>query len=62
MVVKQKPGSPHENIEVQEIDVPTPKEGEVLLRVLCRPINPSGTCCGTMACPTFPYRCQKRHG
>ena len=52
MVLKQKLENPHENIEVQEMDVPTPKDGEVLLRVLCRPINPAGTCCGTTACPS----------
>ena len=57
LVVKQKPDSPHENIEVQEIDVPTPKEGEVLLRVLCRPINPAGICCGRTAHPALADIC-----
>ena len=57
MVLKQKPESPHENIEVQEIHVPSPKDGEVLLKVLCRPINPAGTCCGRTARPALPYIC-----
>ena len=42
MVVEHQPDSPHDSLEVQEVDVPAPGDGEVLLRVVCRPINPAG--------------------
>ena len=42
MVVNQKVDQPHENVKIQEVDIPTPTDGEVLIRILCRPIHPAG--------------------
>ena len=45
MLLQQKPEDPDQNIQVREVDVPSPAADEVLLQVICRPINPAGKPC-----------------
>ena len=55
VVTRQVKGEVH-NIAVQDLDVPKPARGQVLVRITCRPVHPADLLAIQGLYPTFQPR------